>query len=194
VSCPADLFACNDDTGRCILPKLLCDHQTDCINGRDEMDCPDFVECGEGNFTCDNKDCVPIAQRCDGDVNCSDRSDEIGCGRYCAVGTTGRSGPCRWAFSPSHFGPSLFQMIRGLHENLVRQIHAGFTSDARHIRESDANVACTCRAQQGMLLLDPSVYSLFRIYSVLAFRIVKVQFYHILYLSIQVRLLAMVLI
>jgi hypothetical protein len=37
---------------------------------------------------------------------------------------------------------------------------AGFTQDARHIHESDANVARTCRAksaQQGMLLLDPSV-------------------------------------
>jgi hypothetical protein len=29
--------------------------------------------------------------------------------------------------------------------------------DAHHIRESDANVARTCRAQQGMLLLDLSV-------------------------------------
>jgi hypothetical protein len=29
---------------------------------------------------------------------------------------------------------------------------------ARHIRESDANVARTCHAQQGKLLLDPSVH------------------------------------
>jgi hypothetical protein len=35
----------------------------------------------------------------------------------------------------------------------MRQIHAGC---ARHIRESDANVARTFRAKQGMLLLDPS--------------------------------------
>jgi hypothetical protein len=37
---------------------------------------------------------------------------------------------------------------------------AWFTPDARHIRESDANVARTCRArsaQQGMLLFDPSL-------------------------------------
>jgi hypothetical protein len=43
----------------------------------------------------------------------------------------------------------------------VRQIHDGFTPDARHIRESDANVAGTCHtrsAQQGMLPLDPSVH------------------------------------
>jgi hypothetical protein len=35
---------------------------------------------------------------------------------------------------------------------------------ARHIRESDANVACTCcarSAQQGMLLLDPSVHGIY---------------------------------
>jgi hypothetical protein len=40
----------------------------------------------------------------------------------------------------------------------MRQIDAGFTPDARHILESDANVTHTCRtrsAQQGMLLLDP---------------------------------------
>jgi hypothetical protein len=39
----------------------------------------------------------------------------------------------------------------------LRQIYDGFTPDARHIRESDANVARTSRAKQGMLLLDPSV-------------------------------------
>jgi hypothetical protein len=36
----------------------------------------------------------------------------------------------------------------------MRQIHSGFTLDARHTHESDANVA---RTQQGMFLLDPSV-------------------------------------
>jgi hypothetical protein len=44
----------------------------------------------------------------------------------------------------------------------MRQIHAGC---ARHIREFDANVALTCRArsaQQGMLLLDPSVNGLLK--------------------------------
>jgi hypothetical protein len=42
----------------------------------------------------------------------------------------------------------------------LRDICARFTPDARHIRESDENVARTCRArsaQQVMLLLDPSV-------------------------------------
>jgi hypothetical protein len=59
-------------------------------------------------------------------------------------------------------------IIRGYMTHIVRKfcvtlrhIHAGFTLDARHIRESDANVACTCRARiaQQEMLLDPSVYS-----------------------------------
>ncbi|XP_064652954.1 G-protein coupled receptor GRL101-like [Lineus longissimus] len=84
VSCPADkdLFACNDGTGRCILQRLICDHQSDCINGRDEMNCPNFEECGQGSFTCSNQECVLMSQRCDGEVDCIDRSDEIGCGTY----------------------------------------------------------------------------------------------------------------
>jgi hypothetical protein len=49
------------------------------------------------------------------------------------------------------------------HKNLIEWTGLDicvFTLDARHIRESDANVACICRArsaQQVMLLLDPSV-------------------------------------
>jgi hypothetical protein len=47
---------------------------------------------------------------------------------------------------------------------ILRVTCTRFTPDARHIRESVANVPYTCRArsaQQGMLLLDPSV-SLYR--------------------------------
>jgi hypothetical protein len=51
---------------------------------------------------------------------------------------------------------------RTSYANFARDICARFTTNAHHIRESDANVACTCRtrnAQQGMCLLDPSVIS-----------------------------------
>jgi hypothetical protein len=37
----------------------------------------------------------------------------------------------------------------------IFMICARFTPDARHIHEYNANVARTCRAQQGMLFLDP---------------------------------------
>jgi hypothetical protein len=52
--------------------------------------------------------------------------------------------------APRAAGARNICVIRGLHDahrtRIMRQIHAGFTADARHIRESDATVACTCRA------------------------------------------------
>lgn len=34
---------------------------------------------GNHEFKCNNNRCIPIEYRCDGDNDCSDRSDEVGC-------------------------------------------------------------------------------------------------------------------
>jgi hypothetical protein len=52
-------------------------------------------------------------------------------------------------------------IVRTFYAYHFGDICAKFTPDARHVSESDASFACTCRArgsQQGMLLLAPSVY------------------------------------
>jgi hypothetical protein len=43
-------------------------------------------------------------------------------------------------------------------EQIKLSLSLGDWPNERHIREYDGNVARTCRAQQGMLLLDPSVH------------------------------------
>jgi len=37
--------------------------------------------CETGEFACDNGNCIPGSFRCDGDNDCDDNSDEIGCGK-----------------------------------------------------------------------------------------------------------------
>ena len=38
--------------------------------------------CDSSQFTCESGDCVPGSYRCDGDFDCGDYSDEIGCGMF----------------------------------------------------------------------------------------------------------------
>ena len=38
--------------------------------------------CHISAFTCDNGECLPDSYRCDGDNDCLDDSDEIGCGMF----------------------------------------------------------------------------------------------------------------
>ena len=39
-----------------------------------------FLGCDSDEFTCDNGECVPLNYRCDYIDDCSDNSDEQGCG------------------------------------------------------------------------------------------------------------------
>lgn len=82
--------------GRCLPAKdvesVRCDHYADCLNGEDEEGC-DYKPCNSSQFTCDNGQCIPWRNRCDGGTpDCFDRSDEVGCeGRSCPYGTS----PCK---------------------------------------------------------------------------------------------------
>lgn len=35
--------------------------------------------CSENQFRCNNGQCISIGKECNGDVDCSDESDELGC-------------------------------------------------------------------------------------------------------------------
>ncbi len=37
------------------------------------------IDCNVGEFACDNGVCINSSWRCDGNADCDDHSDEIGC-------------------------------------------------------------------------------------------------------------------
>jgi hypothetical protein len=43
----------------------------------------DYPKCLETEFVCKNKHCVPVEYTCDGDDDCRDGSDELGCLELC---------------------------------------------------------------------------------------------------------------
>jgi len=95
-------FRC--DNGHCIFKTWKCDGDTDCVDQSDEKDCdaesgrnstdllpqPNFPrgECNEWMFKCKSEQCVPYWWKCDGVEDCSDGSDEDGCGKDHEVANT----------------------------------------------------------------------------------------------------------
>lgn len=60
-SCSPNEFRCAN--GRCIFKSWKCDHENDCKDGSDEIDCQ-YPPCAAGEFTCMNHRCIPMAQVC----------------------------------------------------------------------------------------------------------------------------------
>ena len=80
-------FTCG--SGEQILESSKCDFQDDCMDGSDEVGCPNVFMCMNGakipeGFKCDGElDC------CEGEPNCGDMSDEAGCPVFmCGSGET----------------------------------------------------------------------------------------------------------
>ncbi|ESN90112.1 hypothetical protein HELRODRAFT_194679 [Helobdella robusta] len=77
-------FAANHDcpneftcplTRRCIPLSYVCDHDNDCGDMSDEMNCS--FSCTSSQFQCSNGRCISSRWLCDGDDDCQDMSDEL---------------------------------------------------------------------------------------------------------------------
>jgi len=101
-TCSQGHFMCGE--GTCIPDEMLCDGVEDCVNGEDEADlkCKDVSrqqvmvqvaghgmvvtesdhDCPAPNIRCNDtaRTCIPRRHFCDGEQDCLDGSDEVGCG------------------------------------------------------------------------------------------------------------------
>ncbi|XP_041362016.1 G-protein coupled receptor GRL101-like [Gigantopelta aegis] len=71
-------FQCNNS--HCISLIKRCDHNWDCKDGNDELDCETF-ECPSTHVKCDNHFCIPRDKECNFIDDCGDNSDESTCKR-----------------------------------------------------------------------------------------------------------------
>ena len=86
------------------------------------IECVTGVEpCQAGEFQCKNdKTCIAIALRCDGKVDCGDRTDESGCRKYFqsrpAAGALGNGTRRPVSFSR----PNMIRIVAGLFDSAAR--------------------------------------------------------------------------
>lgn len=64
-----------------------------------------FIVCNSG-FQCDRTRCIPLDWRCDGHMDCSDQSDETGCGMCNSSLSSSVSMPTPIIFGKIIMGPS----------------------------------------------------------------------------------------
>ncbi|XP_030833611.1 sortilin-related receptor isoform X4 [Strongylocentrotus purpuratus] len=78
-TCNPDQFQCLD-SDRCIPSFWKCDHESDCADGSDELNCP-YYTCSPDEFHCKSggSQCVPLSWECDHYDDCGDNSDEENC-------------------------------------------------------------------------------------------------------------------
>ncbi|XP_035662224.1 uncharacterized protein LOC118406362 isoform X2 [Branchiostoma floridae] len=80
-------------SGGCIDLWWRCDHDNDCLDGSDEIDCV-YPECHADQFRCAGSGrCISARWRCDGERDCRDASDETGCNEYLSAENLTRIDP-----------------------------------------------------------------------------------------------------
>lgn len=100
--CNEDAFHCKEE-GKCVPASWRCDGKSDCAEGEDEKLCGEyiitntvinilllhkcmFIECSPEQFKCaTGGGCIALENRCDGQAQCSDKSDEWNCLRLESV-------------------------------------------------------------------------------------------------------------
>uniref|UniRef100_A0A8C6U760 Low density lipoprotein receptor a n=1 Tax=Neogobius melanostomus TaxID=47308 RepID=A0A8C6U760_9GOBI len=71
--CTDSEFRCG--TGQCVSTSFVCDDESDCEDGSDEVSCPP-ITCSSASFRCNSSTCIPRLWACDEDADCNDGSDE----------------------------------------------------------------------------------------------------------------------
>ena len=101
LGCSFSQFRCTN--GQCVSSSFRCNGIRGCTDGSDERNCSKFliyfdcfnsssyiwtliatictVSCQSGAFRCNNGTCISSSDRCDGNRDCTDGSDEIGCSK-----------------------------------------------------------------------------------------------------------------
>ncbi|CAH1393043.1 unnamed protein product [Nezara viridula] len=86
-ACRNNQWQCLSGLFKCINKAYLCDGESDCSDGSDEVgniSGPCYRKlCPEDMFQCDNYRCLELRWICDGEADCSDRKDEENCNLGC---------------------------------------------------------------------------------------------------------------